>query len=160
MSSTNVFERVLAGGSLLCALIAVSVLVRNSFRGSENSHRQPTPIVDSSRVTAWHRFADSGGHRIGPSSAKVTVTVFTDFECPACRRFTESALAGARASFHDRLRVVIRHWPLSSHRFAVPAARAAECASAHNRFVPFHDLLFAKQDSLGLKSFTDFATEA
>ena len=54
-----------------------------------------------------------------------------------------------------------RHWPLTSiHRFAYPAARAAECAGRQGRFEAFHDLVYAKQESLGLKTFAEFARES
>lgn len=42
----------------------------------------------------------------------------------------------------------------------VHAARAAECAAAQGRFEQFHDAVYAKQDSLGLKSFASFARDA
>jgi protein-disulfide isomerase len=46
------------------------------------------------------------------------------------------------------------------HRFSYPAARASECAAAQGRFKEFYDLVFAQQDSLGLKPFDRFAKES
>lgn len=161
MQGANTFGRGVAAGSLLCALIAVGILARNSLLDPESEETwRPVLVVDSIHIPEWSKYSGNGGHQFGPPSAKVTVTVFTDFECPACRQFTETALAGARVTYRDQLRLVLRHWPLAIHRFAIPAARAAECAGAQDRFLPFHDLVFAKQDSLGLKSFASYAREA
>jgi protein-disulfide isomerase len=52
------------------------------------------------------------------------------------------------------------HFPLPQHRFARPAARAAECAALEGRFSEMHDVLMAKQDSFGLKSWTSYARDA
>lgn len=59
----------------------------------------------------------------------VTVVVFTDFQCPFCRR-THAALAPVVAEHRDRVRVVIRHVPLNMHPDARTAARAAVCTEA------------------------------
>jgi protein-disulfide isomerase len=56
--------------------------------------------------------------------------------------------------------LLYRHWPLPNHRFAYPAARASECAAEQGRFEAFYTVLFAQQDSIPNKSFTQFAREA
>lgn len=40
------------------------------------------------------------------------------------------------------------------------AALASECAARQNAFWPFHDALFFKQDSIGMRSWSDFAMDA
>lgn len=100
------------------------------------------------------------GHRKGPQDAKVVVVEFADFECPACRRFELSALRPAIAKYGPEVAFVFRHWPLSYHRFAYPAARAAECAAAQGRFQAFKDELYTRQDSLGLLSWVGYAQRA
>ncbi len=125
-------------------------------------YNRQTPLIRSRpdrMVKSWDRLMSSG-HWIGHPDAKVILVEFADFECPACRGFATNGLKGARAAFPNDLAVVFRHWPLSYHRFARPAARAAECAGAQGRFTEYHDLLFEKQDSLGLKSFSSFALDA
>jgi protein-disulfide isomerase len=89
----------------------------------------------------------------------VKIAEFADFECPACKHF-ESTLKSVLASYPaNRVSLVFVHFPLRQHRFASIAARAAECAAPGGRFATFHDLLFAKQDSLGLKSWGSFGFE-
>jgi protein-disulfide isomerase len=52
------------------------------------------------------------------------VHVFSDFQCPYCRR-AESTLAELDKAFPGKLRFVWHNLPLSFHEHARPAARAA-----------------------------------
>jgi len=92
----------------------------------------------------------------GPADAKVTLQVFSDFECPFCVR-AAPALDAVAERFRDKLRVVWRNYPLSGHQRARPAARAALEAFAEGgseRFWKWHDYLYSAQANLseaGLK---------
>jgi protein-disulfide isomerase len=83
----------------------------------------------------------------GPSDAKVTVVVFSDFQCPFCSR-VEPAMLQLLTSNPGTVRVAWKHQPLSMHPNAVPAARAAEAARLQGKFWEMHDRLFASQASL------------
>ena len=109
-------------------------------------------------VEDWRTLAD-GGHAWGSRDAKVVIVSFFDFECGACRRFALGAERTVKGLFGDRISVVVRHLPLSYHRLAFPAAKASECAADQGRFEEIYELLFRKQDSLGIKSLTSFARE-
>jgi protein-disulfide isomerase len=109
--------------------------------------------------TNWKDFVRAGRVIYGSTAATVVLLEFSDFECPYCRRFT-ATLNAVQQRYGNRVGVVFLHYPLSIHRFALPAARAAECANAQGRFAAFHDVLFAKQDSLGLKPWKSYAAEA
>ncbi|MGQ0765436.1 MAG: DsbA family protein [Gemmatimonadota bacterium] len=98
----------------------------------------------------------AAGLRIGAPLAPVTVVEFTDLECPFCARFHE-VYRSLVVQHGANLSLVFVHFPLPSHRFAKPAAQAAECAAEAGRFAQFVDLVFQKQDSLGLLSFTSMA---
>jgi protein-disulfide isomerase len=56
----------------------------------------------------------------------------------------DAVLAGAGSD----VRLVFKHFPLSMHAHARPAAIAADCAHAQGRFWEFHDLVFAGQATL------------
>ncbi len=91
----------------------------------------------------------SVGHRTGAKEPQVTVVIFSDFQCPYCAGF-EQRFAQARRDAGLRVAVVYRQFPLQmTHRFALDAARASECASDQDRFQAYHDTLFKWQDSLG-----------
>ena len=88
---------------------------------------------------------------IGAAKPLVTITEFSDYECPHCRR----AHAEVRALVElrkDVLRLVHRHYPLDHqcnpavtkpfHRQACRLAAAAICAGAQGRFWEMNDALY------------------
>lgn len=83
----------------------------------------------------------------GPATAWVTVVEFADFQCPYCAAVAPT-LAAMQAQFGTDVRLVYKHFPLSFHARARPAAVAAVCAQAQGRFWEFHDVVYANQDSL------------
>jgi protein-disulfide isomerase len=84
----------------------------------------------------------------GGAEARITLVVFSEFQCPFCARVVPT-LAKLRERYGDDLRVVWKHHPLPFHERAVPAALAAEAAREQGRFWPMHDQLFAQQAALG-----------
>jgi protein-disulfide isomerase len=86
----------------------------------------------------------------GFAKAKVTLQIFSDFECPFCVRVAP-ALDEVAERFHDRVRVVWRNYPLPSHQRARPAARAALAAFASGgsgSFWKLHDWLYSADADL------------
>lgn len=151
--SENIALRVTTVMMCACTLFVTGVVAHRQFFDNRANALEATPIDNWDDVI-------SGGHRIGPLDAKVTVVEFSDFQCPFCREFATGTLGEVRRRFPKDVAVVYRHWPLSIHQWAYPAARAAECAAEQGRFIEFHDLLFAKQDSIGSKPFVGFALES
>ncbi len=115
--------------------------------------QQPVPIEN------WEQYL-TAGHRIGPADAKVVIIEFADFECPACRMFTLQGMKPLLERYPDDVALVFRHWPLKIHKFAYQSARVAECAAEQGQFEAIHDLLFEKQDSIGLKSWRSYAEDS
>lgn len=138
------------------ALVLVGAVVQREVR---RPGRGPDVSSKPEFHADWKDFARAGRVIHGSSAATVVLIEFSDFECPYCRRFT-ATLKAVEHRYGNRVGVVFLHYPLSIHRFALPAANAAECANAQGRFVAYHDVLFAKQDSLGLKPWTAYAAEA
>ena len=78
----------------------------------------------------------------GNPDAAVTLTVFSDFQCPYCVRGEKLVQDYLRSD--DNVRVIMRHLPLTRiHPAAWPAAVATEAASRQDRFWEMHDALFA-----------------
>jgi protein-disulfide isomerase len=84
---------------------------------------------------------------LGPADAWVTVVEFSDFECPYCAQATNT-LDQVKLAYPGSVRIVFKHFPLSFHPQARPAAIAAECAHAQGKFWEMHDLIFRNQASL------------
>jgi len=114
--------------------------------------------VESARVAEWRSYAGRG-QRVGPANARVTIVEFSDFECSFCRA-TAERIRAIRAKHPRDVALVYRHYPLPYHVHAVAAARASLCAARQGRFEPFHDQLFAHQDSLGVIAWSRLARAA
>jgi len=83
-----------------------------------------------------------GGPVKGPADAPVTLIVFTDFECPFCRK-THQELNALMDRFPGKIRLAFRHFPMAMHKMAGQAAEFAWCAQQQGRFWPFADKVFA-----------------
>ncbi len=151
------FERVLSTILTAAAVVGAAALVHNAFIPTStkvrvSEHQAPDSVTDWKELTA-------AGPVIGDSGAEVKVVEFGDYECPFCRAFDQQFRA-VQKRFPNDIALVFINFPLSIHRFAMPAARASACASAQGVFVRMHELLYEKQDSFGLKSWPDYARDA
>jgi len=108
---------------------------------------QPKPLAATARRDAPSR---------GPSDARVTVEVWSDFQCPFCRRGAQT-LAQLRQKYGDQIRIVFRQAPLPFHEKARPAALAALAAHEQGHFWEFHDALFADEQPLDRESLESLA---
>jgi protein-disulfide isomerase len=132
-----------------CALTVTGLLVRREFS------RRPASGPQPSKVAKWQSF-QAGGKARGLAGAPVTMTVFTDFQCPACA-VLEQRIKVLDSARPGQLRFVYRNWPLPIHQKARPAAFAAECADRQGRYWQAHDALFAARDSVSVRSWGSFA---
>ena len=85
-------------------------------------------------------------HVKGNPDATVTLTEYSDFQCPACGAF-EPVVQDVLNQYGDRIRFEYKHYPLPIHPFAVQAAIAAEAAGQQGKFFEYHDALFAGQQT-------------
>lgn len=94
----------------------------------------------------------------GSQMAPVTIVEFSDFECPYCGR-AHPIVQQLLREFEGRVRVVFKHYPLSAHPHAMPAARAAVAAGNQDRFWEMHDLLFEHQRQLEEEDILGYAEQ-
>jgi protein-disulfide isomerase len=79
----------------------------------------------------------------GPIDAPVRVYVFTDFQCPVCRRIVEPLKHLARTYPND-VRVIVKHNALAMHGRAARMAHAALAAARQGKFWAYHDRMFTQ----------------
>lgn len=87
---------------------------------------------------------------LGKKDALVTLIVFSDFQCPFCKR-VEPTMKSLRDKYGDKLRMVWKNEPLPFHPRAEPAAEVAMEARAEKGdkgFWDAHDKLFESQPKL------------
>ncbi len=96
----------------------------------------------------------------GNPAAKIEMHMFSDFECPFCKR-SEGTLAQVQKDYGDRVKFIWRDKPLSMHKTAPLAAQAAREAfkqKGADGFWAFHDELFKIQGAdFGRSGFDEIA---
>ena len=102
--------------------------------------------------------ATDGAPSRGAPMAKVTIVEFSDFECPHCG-MAHPEVQRVLREFDGRVRLVYKHFPLSGHMHALPAARAAEAARLQGKFWEMHDTLFEHQRDLSDEQIKKFAAD-
>lgn len=97
---------------------------------------------------------------LGRADAKVTVVMFTDFQCPACAG-VHPLLKRIVTGYGPSVRLVVRDFPLTSiHDNAFSAALAAAAAEKQGKFFDFIELLYNNQSSLDKESLSRYADQA
>ena len=94
----------------------------------------------------------------GPKDAPLQVIVFSDFQCPFCKR-VEPTLTQLEKEYQGKVRMVWKNYPLPFHQNAEPAAEAAMAADAQGKFWPMHDKLFENQTALDRPSLEKYAQD-
>lgn len=85
--------------------------------------------------------ANGFGPPLGDPGAKVTIVEFSDFTCPYCQMLRPRLEEFVRAR-KDRVKLVYKPFPLSSHPRSFEAATAGEWAREKGFFWAMHDALF------------------
>ncbi|MDT4898361.1 MAG: hypothetical protein QOH25_3438 [Acidobacteriota bacterium] len=94
----------------------------------------------------------------GDKGAPVTVVVFTDFQCPSCAAM-HPVIDETLKTYGNRVRLVVRDFPLGIHAQARKAAEAANAANAQGKFFEYIAVLFKNQAALDVASLKKYATD-
>jgi protein-disulfide isomerase len=94
----------------------------------------------------------------GPKNAPLTMVIFSDFQCPFCKR-VEPTLTQIEKEYGGKVRQVWKNYPLPFHNNAEPAAEAAMAAGAQGKFWEMHDKLFENNTALERPNLEKYAQE-
>jgi protein-disulfide isomerase len=101
-------------------------------------------------LVAWVA-AQTGSSRrsIGPVTAKVTLDVYSDFQCPHCKILAEQTLNRVIEDYASKgtIRLVHHDFPLPMHQYAKQAALLAAAADRIGKFDQVSQVLFKQQDT-------------
>lgn len=150
-------DRVVSFAIIFCALAVGGSVLYRTFSGGGSGRNEKA--ADPERVANWDELVARSLPVRGDPSARVVVVEFADLECPACRVLHEQ-LGDVMDAIPGGLHLRYVPFPLPMHRFAKPAASAAECAAEIGMLGPWMDAVYGAQDSLGLKSWAAYATSA
>ena len=94
----------------------------------------------------------------GEATAPVTIVEFTDYQCPSCAAM-QPVLDEVLKSYGNKVRFVVRDFPLLAHANARKAAEAANAANAQGKFWEYTLLLFKHQKELDVPSLKKYASD-
>jgi protein-disulfide isomerase len=89
--------------------------------------------------------ADHSAPRIGPADANLTMAVFSDYQCPACKLTEPVMLAAARAD--GGVRIIFKEWPIFGG-ISERAARVALAGNLQGIYPALHERLMASRQRL------------
>lgn len=142
-------------GVLVVAVIVGGWLWMNASKNATEGQAIPPELTHQDISSAREGMVAVAGQ----ADAPVTIDVYADFLCPACRQFEEI--------YADRIAEAVKAGDLRVRHHMVPmlvnlsdppgysldSANAGLCAADAGRFVPFHDSLFATQPAEGARGY-------
>jgi protein-disulfide isomerase len=144
------------GFIVLIIVILISPTIYNSLK----------PAGSFVRITPEARPLENG-KTIGDPNAKLKIEVFEDFQCPACKQFTDSVekqLIQSTYISSGQVYYQFLQWPFidsgSITKESHQAANASMCALEQGRFWDYHDILFTNQGAENSGAFTDKRLQA
>jgi len=156
-SGGSSLRRYAAIGALVVALVLVGAAVVMVMNPGAVTAPTPTNTPTKAAVAPTATRAGTplptvqSGPRVdhvkGPATAKVTVTEYSDFQCPFCGMFAVQSFPQVEEKYikTGKIRWVFRPVALSYHLQAPKATESAECAGEQGKYWEMHDLLFARQ---------------
>ncbi|HUD98868.1 MAG TPA: thioredoxin domain-containing protein [Bryobacteraceae bacterium] len=87
------------------------------------------------------------GNAFGDPKAPITIEVFSDFQCPACKRFHDEQVPLIVKDYVSagKVYLVYRYFPLPQHPYGRKAAELVCACAQLGKYEPAADILFAKQ---------------
>ena len=114
-------------------------------------------ILGASKVTPVSPAVVSrDGEATGSAQARLTLTEFSDFFCPACKT-AEPYISQILDKHAGKIKFIYRHFPLPQHPLAFKAAQAAQAAALQGKFWEYKKEIFANQENLQESSFEAIA---
>ena len=142
----------LVGRVGLAVAVAIGILVSVALQTTA-----PVGVeIHNSQVVRDAR-QDPIAPRVGSTSANLTVVIFTDYRCPACRRSDADILETVKED--GRAVVIFRHSPIFGPR-SVVAARTAIAAQWQGKFLQVHNAFMKAPGDLDSKNLMQATTTA
>jgi protein-disulfide isomerase len=122
--------------------------------GAQAQGAEKTPDQD----TTVYKVSGGNGPSKGSKNAPLQVVIFSDFQCPFCKR-VEPQLSQLEKEYGGKVHMTWKNYPLPFHNNAEPAAEAAMAAGAQGKFWQMHDKLFENNTALDRPNLEKYAQE-
>jgi len=122
----------------LSFITLIGLVIWGLIAAEQKSKRENEGILLPDQIT-------STDHIWGREDALVTIVEYSDFQCPACRSYSNLINKFMDEESSTTARFVYRHFPLEQHPNAMPAAKSAEAAGKQDKFFEMYKILFERQ---------------
>lgn len=156
MPETAKLDRFISIALTIATLVAAGLLIEGRFRQSAGIS---SDVARVERFEDWQELSKAARAQVGDSTSPVSVAIFTDFECPFCRR-TDSVLTHFDQSHPGVMSRSLIHLPLASHPRAYSAALAFECGARLGRGQAVYEILYKNPNLISAARWSDLATRA
>ena len=150
----NQLDRIEEGQKdILAKLEKIEEAQKNMPKAFQPQPQRPT--IDFNQV---HELPIGGSAIMGKKDAPVTIVEFSDFQCPYCARL-QPTLKQVLDAYPNDGKLVYKDFPLSFHKQATNAAKAARAAGEQGKYWEMHDLIFKDYNTLADDSFKKYAEQ-
>jgi protein-disulfide isomerase len=123
---------------LIIGFVVYAISKPESSLTSKTNNNRPKVEADIAKL--------SDGNSLGPVDAKVTLSEFGDYQCPACGQYHKVIKDVILPKYEGKIKFVFLNYPLNQiHDNAQSAAQAAEAAGLQGKFWQMHNLLYERQ---------------
>jgi len=124
--------------SVLVAAIGAGVWMFRSAQPNPATTPAATPALAGGPVASSD---------VATSKGVVIIEEFGDYQCPPCGAL-HPILKTLKSEFGDRIKLIFRHFPLTTiHKHALEASFAAAAAGLQGKFWEMHDTLYENQST-------------
>ena len=137
----------------LLTLVALGLVATAAFAKQQTKAPAPSTAKAAPAAAANPAFQKA----IGNPKAPITMEVFGDFQCPACRGFFEGTVKQVIDDYviPGKVYIIHRDFPLEMHPYARQAARLANAAAEFGQFEAVERALYDHQDEWSAKGNID-----
>lgn len=143
---------------VLLTLAILSCQTKATPANRNNLSAQSAVITPTSKVKLPEpfEFPLPKGRQLGNADAIVTVEVFSDFQCPACKIYATTVEPKIIQQYIStgKVEYIYRHYTFIGLE-SVQAANASMCAAEQNYFWEYHNILFANQGAENQGNFSN-----
>ncbi|MBI5665192.1 MAG: thioredoxin domain-containing protein [Nitrospirae bacterium] len=140
---------------ILARLDKIEETQKNLAKAAQQATAPQRPPVDFDKV---YNLPVGSSPVKGKKDARVTLVVFSDYQCPYCSKL-EPTLNQVSAAYPNDVKMVFKDFPLSFHQHAKNAAKAARAAGEQGKFWEMHDLIFENNTRLSDDLYKELAAK-
>jgi len=126
---------------------------------AKNTNANKKALRESNPDTNIYDVTIGSSPVFGPNSAPVTIVEYFDFQCPFCAKEYQK-IKQIMAEYPDKIRLILKHFPLDFHKKAPAAHAAVEFAfkqKGADAFWKMHNMIMDEPEKLDIPVLKEYA---